>query len=156
MLFRSDLIGKVPAINALEEAFERLSDEELSAKTAEFRSRLADGETLDELLPEAFATIRETSKRVLGMRPYDVQLIGGMALHDKSIAEMRTGEGKTLSATLPVYLNALAGKGVHLITVNDYLARRDARWMAPVYNFDDRSEERRVGKECRSRWSPYH
>ena len=130
-----DLIGKVPAINALEEAFERLSDEELSAKTAEFRSRLADGETLDELLPEAFATIRETSKRVLGMRPYDVQLIGGMALHDKSIAEMRTGEGKTLSATLPVYLNALAGKGVHLITVNDYLARRDARWMAPVYNF---------------------
>ncbi len=129
------LIAKVPTINALEEEYEKLSDDELRGKTPAFRERLAQGETLDELLLEAFAAIRETSKRVLGMRPYDVQLIGGMALHDKSIAEMRTGEGKTLSATLPVYLNALAGKGVHIITVNDYLARRDARWMAPVYNF---------------------
>lgn len=131
----NELTNQVPKINALEEAFEKLSDAELSGKTAEFRARLANGETLDDLLPEAYAAVRETSKRVLGMRPYDVQLIGGMALHDKSIAEMRTGEGKTLSATLPVYLNALAGRGVHIITVNDYLARRDARWMAPVYHF---------------------
>lgn len=131
----NELIAKVPAINELEPRFEKMTDAELSGQTAAFRARLDRGETLDDLLPEAFATVREVSKRVLGMRPYDVQLIGGMALHDRSIAEMRTGEGKTLSATLPVYLNALSGKGVHIVTVNDYLARRDARWMAPVYQF---------------------
>ena len=126
---------RVADINKLEKQYESLSDEALSAKTPEFKQRLAKGETLDDILPEAFAVVRETSKRVLGMRHYDVQMIGGMALHAGNIAEMRTGEGKTLVGTLPVYLNALAGKGVHLITVNDYLARRDARWMAPVYNF---------------------
>ena len=104
-----------------------------AGKTAEFRSRLADGESLDDLLPEAFAAVREATKRTIGLRHYDVQLIGGMALHQGKIAEMRTGEGKTLVATLPMYLNALTGNGVHLITVNDYLARRDARWMAPIY-----------------------
>ena len=126
---------RVADINKLEKQYESLSDEALAAKTPEFKQRLAKGETLDDILPEAFAVVRETSKRVLGMRHYDVQMIGGMALHAGNIAEMRTGEGKTLVGTLPVYLNALAGKGVHLITVNDYLARRDARWMAPVYNF---------------------
>ena len=126
---------RVADINKLEIQYESLSDEALAAKTPEFKQRLAKGETLDDILPEAFAVVRETSKRVLGMRHYDVQMIGGMALHAGNIAEMRTGEGKTLVGTLPVYLNALAGKGVHLITVNDYLARRDARWMAPVYNF---------------------
>ena len=126
---------RVADINKLEKQYESLSDEALAAKTTEFKQRLAKGETLDAILPEAFAVVRETSKRVLGMRHYDVQMIGGMALHAGNIAEMRTGEGKTLVGTLPVYLNALAGKGVHLITVNDYLARRDARWMAPVYNF---------------------
>lgn len=127
-------LKQVPAINQLEGEFEKLSDEALSGKTNEFRSRLTNGETLDDLLPEAFATVREASKRTLGLRHYDVQLIGGMALHHGNISEMRTGEGKTLVATLPVYLNALTGRGVHLITVNDYLARRDARWMAPIYN----------------------
>ena len=122
-------------INALEPAFEALDDAALRAKTDEFRQRLANGETLDQLLPEAFATVREASKRVLKMRQFDVQLIGGIALHEGKIAEMRTGEGKTLTATLPVYLNALAGKGVHVVTVNDYLARRDAEWMGRVYNF---------------------
>ena len=105
---------------------QKLSDAELQAKTPEFQQRIADGESLDKLLPEAFAVCREASKRVLGMRHYDVQLIGGMVLHLGKIAEMRTGEGKTLVATLPVYLNALEGKGVHVVTVNDYLARRDA------------------------------
>ena len=124
----------VKQINELEPSFEALSNDELSAKTDEFRERLSSGETLDDILPEAFATVREASKRTLGQRHYDVQLIGGIALHDRNIAEMKTGEGKTLVATLPVYLNALAGKGVHVITVNDYLARRDARWMAPIYN----------------------
>ena len=128
-------IRRIPSINKLENQYEQLSDEALQAKTAEFKNRLAKGETLDDILPEAFATVREVSKRVLGMRHYDVQMIGGMALHAGNIAEMRTGEGKTLVGTLPVYLNALTGKGVHLITVNDYLARRDARWMAPIYNF---------------------
>jgi preprotein translocase subunit SecA len=123
----------VEQINLLESAYEKLSDEELNKKSLEFRQRLTQGETLDDILPEAFAAVRESSKRVLGMRHYDVQLIGGMALHDGNIAEMRTGEGKTLVATLAVYLNALSEKGVHLITVNDYLARRDARWMAPIY-----------------------
>jgi preprotein translocase subunit SecA len=125
----------VEQINALEPQFEALGDEALRAKTDEFRQRLADGETLDDLLPEAFAAVREASKRTLGLRHYDVQMIGGMVLHSGKISEMRTGEGKTLVATLPVYLNALEGKGVHLITVNDYLARRDARWMGQVYNF---------------------
>jgi preprotein translocase subunit SecA len=124
----------VEQVNALEGQFEALSDEELHSKTAEFRERLVKGESLDDLLPEAFAAVREASKRSLGMRHYDVQLIGGIALHQATISEMRTGEGKTLVATLPIYLNALTRKGVHLITVNDYLARRDARWMAPLYH----------------------
>ncbi len=123
----------VESINALEAEFEALSDEALKTKTAEFRQRLADGASLDDLLPEAFATVREASKRTIGLRHYDVQLIGGAVLHSGQIAEMRTGEGKTLVATLPIYLNALEGHGVHLITVNDYLARRDARWMAPIF-----------------------
>ena len=122
-------------INALETKFEALDDAALQAKTAEFRERFAGGETLDALLPEAFAVVREGSKRVLKMRHFDVQLLGGMALHNGKIAEMRTGEGKTLMATLPVYLNALTGKGVHVVTVNDYLARRDAEWMGRLYNF---------------------
>ncbi len=125
--------GTVQKINTLEKQFEGLTGEELRSLTAHFRQRLAEGESLDDLLPEAFAAVREASKRTLGLRHYDVQLIGGMALHSGNIAEMRTGEGKTLVATLPIYLNALAGKGVHLVTVNDYLARRDARWMAPIY-----------------------
>jgi preprotein translocase subunit SecA len=125
----------VDRINALEPDYEKLSDADLRAKTDEFRTRLADGQTLDDILPEAFAVVRETSKRVLGMRHYDVQLIGGMVLHQGKIAEMRTGEGKTLVATLPVYLNALEGKGVHVVTVNDYLARRDAAQMGRVYGF---------------------
>src|SRR4030043_2130688 len=124
----------VDQINSLEAQFEALSAETLLAKTAEFRTRLADGETLDDLLPEAFAAVREASKRTNGQRHYDVQLVGGIALHQKKIAEMRTGEGKTLVATLPLYLNALTGRGTHLVTVNDYLARRDARWMAPIYH----------------------
>lgn len=125
----------VEQINALEPAFKALTDEQLQAKTAEFKARLAKGETLDQILPEAFATVREASSRVLNMRHFDVQLIGGMVLHEGNIAEMRTGEGKTLTATLPVYLNALTGNGVHVVTVNDYLAKRDAEWMAPVYSF---------------------
>ena len=121
-------------INALEPEFESLSSEALLAKTTEFRQRLQEGETLDDLLIEAFAVVREAAKRTIGLRHYDVQMIGGMALHNKTIAEMRTGEGKTLVATLPLYLNGLTGRGTHLITVNDYLARRDARWMAPIYH----------------------
>ena len=126
---------RVPQINALEPAMEALSDEALRAKTPEFRERLAGGATLDELLPEAFAVVREGAKRTLGQRPFDVQLVGGMVLHDGKISEMKTGEGKTLVATLPVYLNALASKGVHIVTVNDYLARRDAEWMGQIYRF---------------------
>ncbi|HEX7342486.1 MAG TPA: preprotein translocase subunit SecA [Rhodanobacteraceae bacterium] len=125
----------VARINALEPDFKKLSDNQLKAKTAEFKQRLAEGTKLDKLLPEAFATVREASRRVLGMRHYDVQLIGGMVLHQGKIAEMRTGEGKTLVATLPVYLNALEGKGVHVVTVNDYLARRDAAQMGQLYGF---------------------
>jgi preprotein translocase subunit SecA len=125
----------VEKINALEPQFEKLDDAALRAKTDEFRQRLAAGTTLDDLLPEAFATVREAGKRTLKMRHFDVQLIGGMALHQGKIAEMRTGEGKTLMATLPVYLNALPGKGVHVVTVNDYLARRDAEWMGRLYGF---------------------
>jgi preprotein translocase subunit SecA len=127
----SDTVEK---INKLEPEYEALSDEALKAKTAEFRQRLSAGETLDDLLPEAFAAVREASKRTIGLRPYDVQLMGGITLHKGRIAEMRTGEGKTLVATLPLYLNALESKGVHLVTVNDYLARRDARWMDPIYD----------------------
>ncbi len=125
----------VRKINALEPAMAALSDEALRGKTAEFRQRVADGETLDALLPEAFAVVREAGKRVHGMRHFDVQLVGGMVLHNGKIAEMRTGEGKTLVATLPAYLNALGGKGVHVITVNDYLASRDAEWMGRIYGF---------------------
>ncbi|MEM5534991.1 preprotein translocase subunit SecA [Neptuniibacter pectenicola] len=127
-------MGKiVKAINALEVDLEKLTDEELAAKTVEFRQRLDEGADLDQLLPEAFAVVREASKRVMGMRHFDVQLIGGMTLHDGKVAEMRTGEGKTLVATLAVYLNALTGLGVHVVTVNDYLASRDAEWMRPLY-----------------------
>jgi preprotein translocase subunit SecA len=126
---------RVPQINALEPAMQALTDAALQAKTVEFRERIAQGATLDSLLPEAFAVVREAGKRVLGQRHFDVQLVGGMVLHDGKIAEMKTGEGKTLVATLPVYLNALAGKGVHVVTVNDYLARRDAEWMGQIYQF---------------------
>lgn len=125
----------VVRINALEPDMQKLSDEQLKAKTNEFRERFQKGETLDQLLPEAFATVREAGRRVLGMRHFDVQLIGGMTLHEGRIAEMRTGEGKTLVSTLPSYLHALAGKGVHIVTVNDYLASRDANWMKPLYEF---------------------
>ena len=138
-------------INEIEAQFEALSDEALRLKTDEFRVRVADSvgnvegldekdqfkayqEALEEILPEAFAAVREASKRTIGLRHFDVQMIGGIALHRGSIAEMRTGEGKTLVATLPVYLNSLLGRGIHLVTVNDYLARRDARWMAPIYH----------------------
>src|SRR5690606_5744923 len=125
----------VEHINNIEPQYQALSDEQLRAKTDEFKARLAKGETLDDILPEAFATAREASKRVLNMRHFDVQLLGGMVLHDGKIAEMKTGEGKTLVATLPVYLNALAGKGVHVITVNGYLAERDSQLMGQLYEF---------------------
>ena len=148
----------VDAINAHESALQALSDEALAAKTTEFRERLAKGETLDDLLPEAFAVAREAGKRALGMRHFDVQLIGGMVLNNNKIAEMKTGEGKTLVATASVYLNALSGKGVHVITVNDYLAQRDSQWMAKLYNFLDLSvgvivgglgnDERRAAYAC--------
>lgn len=149
---------QVDAINALEAEFEKLSDDALKGKTAEFRARLEKGETLESLLVEAFATVREASKRVLGMRHFDVQLIGGMVLNQGSIAEMKTGEGKTLVATLAVYLNALPAKGVHVVTVNDYLARRDSAWMGQIYQFLDLSvgvivpgvleDERRAAYAC--------
>ncbi len=126
---------KVAAINALEPELEKLSDEQLRARTDEFRKQVADGASLDDVLVPAFATVREAAKRTLGQRHFDVQLIGGMVLHDGAIAEMKTGEGKTLVATLPVYLNSLSGKGVHVVTVNDYLAKRDAEWMGQVYKF---------------------
>ncbi len=126
---------RVPAINALEPDVAALGDDELRARTGMFRQQLADGATLDDILPEAFATVREAAKRTLGQRHFDVQLIGGMVLHDGKIAEMKTGEGKTLVATLPVYLNALMGRGVHVVTVNDYLAQRDAEWMGQIYHF---------------------
>ncbi|MEM6621362.1 MAG: preprotein translocase subunit SecA [Pseudomonadota bacterium] len=125
----------VETVNALEPEMEALSDEALTAKTQEFRDRVAQGESLDDLLPEAFAVVREASKRTLGLRPFDVQIIGGQVLHEGRIAEMKTGEGKTLVATMPVYLNALEQKGVHVVTVNDYLARRDAEWMGEIYTF---------------------
>ena len=122
-------------ISSLEPSISKLADSELTAKTSEFRNRLANGESLDDLLPEAFAVVREVGKRVLNMRHFDVQLMGGIILHQGKIAEMKTGEGKTLVATLPVYLNSLEGKGVHVITVNDYLARRDSEWMGKIYKF---------------------
>ena len=125
----------IERINALEPEYEKLDDDQLRAKTQEFKNRVTAGETLDDILPEVFAVVREGSKRVMKMRHFDVQLLGGMSLHNGKISEMRTGEGKTLTATLPVYLNALTGKGVHVVTVNDYLASRDARWMGKLYNF---------------------
>ena len=125
----------VVRINELEPRVQPLSDADLIAKTAEFRTRVANGESLDDLLPEAFAVVREAGLRVLGMRHFDVQLIGGMVLHGGKIAEMKTGEGKTLVATLPGYLNSLEMKGVHVVTVNDYLAKRDADWMGRIYRF---------------------
>src|SRR5216110_3480433 len=127
--------SRVNAINALEPELAALSDEALKARTGEFREKIANGTSLDDLLIPAFATVREAAKRTLGQRHFDVQLIGGMVLHEGKIAEMKTGEGKTLVATLPVYLNALAGTGVHVVTVNDYLAQRDAEWMGQVYKF---------------------
>ena len=119
----------------LEKELEALSDEALRARTDEFKKQLAEGASLDDILVPAFATVREAGKRTLGQRHFDVQLIGGMVLHEGKIAEMKTGEGKTLVATLPVYLNALAGRGVHVVTVNDYLAKRDAEWMGQIYKF---------------------
>ncbi len=125
----------VERINALESQFEQLSDDELRGKTEQFKARYAAGETLDAMLAEAYAVVREGSKRIMKMRHFDVQMLGGMSLHNGKISEMGTGEGKTLTATLPVYLNALSGKGVHVVTVNDYLANRDAQWMGRLYNF---------------------
>jgi len=124
----------VDKINAFEPKISELTDEQLQEKTNHFREQLSQGLTLDDILPEAFAVVRETAKRKLGQRHFDVQLMGGIVLHQGKIAEMRTGEGKTLTATLPLYLNALSGKSAHLVTVNDYLARRDAQWMSPIYN----------------------
>jgi preprotein translocase subunit SecA len=148
----------VDKINSLEEETKNLTDEQLKNKTAEFKERLKNGETLDDILPEAFAVVREASKRAIGLRHYDVQLIGGIVLHNGKIAEMKTGEGKTLVSTLPAYLNALEGKGVHIVTVNDYLAKRDASWMGPVHNFlgltvgyiqhDMEHEERKKMYDC--------
>ena len=129
-------LGKIAdRIEALEPQFQAMTDEELRACTQSYRDRIAQGEDLDKLLPEAFATVREASKRVLNMRHFRVQLIGGIVLHQGRIAEMRTGEGKTLVATLAAYLNALPGKGMHIVTVNDYLARRDAEWMGKIFRF---------------------
>jgi preprotein translocase subunit SecA len=124
---------KVSAINALEPELQRLSDDEIRQRTVKFREEIAAGKTIDDLLVPAFATVREAAKRTLGQRHFDVQLMGGMVLNEGAIAEMKTGEGKTLVATLAVYLNALEGKGVHVITVNDYLARRDSEWMGQIY-----------------------
>lgn len=129
------LAPRVVAINALEPAVHSLTDDQLRDRTREFRLKLEAGASLDDLLHEAFAVVREAGRRVLGMRHFDVQLIGGMVLHHGKIAEMKTGEGKTLVATLPVYLNSLAGRGVHVVTVNDYLARRDSEWMGRLYRF---------------------
>ena len=129
------IIPIVDKIEALAPEFEKLTDEQLQAKTPEFKERLANGETLDDILPEAYATVREAATRVLDMRHYRVQLIGGVILHQGRITEMRTGEGKTLVSTLPAYLNALEGKGVCIVTVNDYLAKRDSEWMGQVHEF---------------------
>src|SRR5689334_21080417 len=129
------MLPTVQAISDLEPKMRELSDIDLAAKTIEFKEKLAQGATLDDLLIEAFAVVREAGRRVLNMRHFDVQLIGGMVLHRGQIAEMKTGEGKTLVATLPVYLNALSGRGVHVVTVNDYLAKRDSEWMGKLYRF---------------------
>ena len=129
------LSGYVSHTNHFEEELKSLDDASLKAKTAEFKERIQRGESLESLLPETFACVRVVSQKVLGLRPYDVQVMGGVALHQGKIAEMKTGEGKTLTSTLPVYLNALKGEGVHLVTVNDYLAKRDAEWMSPIYQF---------------------
>ena len=129
------VIPIVNKIESMEPEMEKLSDEELRGKTDEFKKRLAEGETLDDILPEAYAVVREASKRTIGLRHFRVQLIGGVILHQGRITEMRTGEGKTLVSTLPAYLNALEGKGVHIVTVNDYLAKRDAEWMGKVHEF---------------------
>ncbi len=147
--------SRVNAINALEPEVAALSDEALKARTAEFVSKLADGKTLDDILVPAFATVREAAKRTLGQRHFDVQLIGGMVLHEGDIAEMKTGEGKTLVATLAVYLNALAGKGVHVVTVNDYLARRDSEWMGQIYKLPrpHRRRDRSRPRRCRAQGS---
>src|SRR6188472_1370303 len=126
---------RVDEINALEKELEALSDEALRARTEDFKKQLADGKTLDDVLVPAFATVREAAKRTIGQRHFDVQLIGGMILHEGQISEMKTGEGKTLVATLAVYLNALAGRGVHVVTVNDYLVKRDSEWMGQIYGF---------------------
>ena len=127
--------NQVIAINELEKSYEKLSDDDLKNKTIEFKSRIESGETLENILTEAFAVVREAGKRTLGQRHFDVQLLGGLVLNQGNISEMKTGEGKTLVATLPVYLNALEGKGVHVVTVNDYLAKRDSEWMSQIYNF---------------------
>jgi len=137
----------VDKINSLEETYKAKSDDEIRAEITQIKSDIQENGTgLDEVLPQVFALVREASRRTLGQRHFDVQLIGGIVLHQGKIAEMRTGEGKTLVATLPTVLNALTGRGVHVVTVNDYLAKRDAVWMGQIYN---RSEERRVGIECR-------
>jgi len=128
----------VDAVNALESKYEALDDDELKAMTPFFKERIEQGVSLDDLLPDAFAVVREATKRTLGQRHYDCQIIGGLVLHQGRIAEMKTGEGKTLVATLPVYLNALMGKGVHVVTVNDYLAERDAEWMGEIYSYDSK------------------
>jgi len=156
--FVKSLQGTVQRINDLEASVSRLSDDELSGRTRWLKERLAGGETLDDLLPEAFATVREAAKRTLNMRHFDVQLVGGIVLHRGMIAEMKTGEGKTLVCTLAAYLNALEGKGVHVVTVNDYLAKRDAEWMGKIYNFlgltvgvivhDMDDDERRAAYAC--------
>ena len=122
-------------VEALDEEYQKKTDDELKAKTDEFRNRLKNGETLEDILPEAFATVREAAHRVIGLKPFRVQIIGGIALHFGNIAEMKTGEGKTLVATMPAYLNALTGEGVHIITVNEYLADRDANWMGAIHKF---------------------
>ena len=156
ILRQLDAIAK--AVNAIEDDFVAMSDEELQGMTAEFRERLAKGESLDDLMPEAFATVREAARRVLGQRHFDVQVMGGAALHLGNIAEMKTGEGKTLVSTLPAYLNALEGKGVHVVTVNDYLAKFQSEWMGRVHHFlgltvgvilpEMRPDERRVAYNC--------
>ena len=133
--FLKSIRPTIAKINSYEDSLKNLSDADLTAKTADFKQRIANGESLDSVLPEAFAVVREAGKRVLGMRHYDVQLVGGIVLHKGRIAEMKTGEGKTLVATLPMYLNALEGRGAHLVTVNDYLAARDAEWMGRIYKF---------------------
>ncbi|NUM42753.1 MAG: preprotein translocase subunit SecA, partial [Leptospiraceae bacterium] len=152
------LIPVVEKINILEEKISNLSDLELKNQTHVLKEMLAKGDTLDDILPEAFATVRETAKRTLGLRHYDVQMMGATALHQGNIAEMKTGEGKTLTSTLAIYLNSLAGKGVHVVTVNDYLAKRDANWMKPIYEFlgvtvgiiqhDMEHDERKEAYQC--------